>query len=842
MVGPEQLGTMGIPRFFRWLSMRYPVINQSLEDEREFDNFYLDMNGIIHTCTHNNEGEIVRLDEVEMFARIFAYTDRLYRIVKPRKLLFLAVDGVAPRAKMNQQRSRRFRSAKEAERLLAEAIARGDLADGTIEERFDSNCITPGTAFMHRLSQAFREWIDFKIRHDRAWQTGCKVVFSGPEVPGEGEHKIMEMIREIKRQRQPGDRPTRHCMYGLDADLIMLGLVTHEPHFALLREKLVYRGRIGERLGAAARSLPVQNFTATAANEADDNSPLAQALAARRMGLTDVPTNLDDFEEFHLLEINLLRDELYKEFAEPRGRQPASAPSFRIDLERIVDDFMFMSVLVGNDFLPHLPHLDISDGALELMFGAYKELLPIMGGYLTDKHRIHPDRLEAFAARLAEEEFAYFQRRGLDEDILEYREPSRYRATYYRSKFGLNLDADNGEERLRSQVIQKYVEGLHWVLQYYHHGCPSWTWYYPYYFAPLCSDLRQLGAFNVRFLKGKPFTPLTQLLGVLPPESSSELPLPYRQLMLDLSSPVRDFYPEDFKTDLNGKRFGWEAVIMLPFIEEERLLEAVGSIDPLSELTSEERRRDLFGENDVFDPDTGGYFQHKVPIGEVAWSNTPSAVEQRRAFPRAIAELEARQATCRDKTTPLAETTTTTRAVLKRTTATTARTNSGDGPQTSTTRTETTVTRTERTARSSSPKSDAGPGGDRRHQRQQRPAAAPAPGGSRTAPPSSPRPARRPSVPDRRRVPPVSNDPSRRPSRGPLYQRPSGSGRPPVSSSPGPSVSSPSTGTGKRTPSPQVDQGRRQPPPPPPPSPSSSSSSSSRGPPPRSPPPTSGAH
>jgi 5'-3' exoribonuclease 1 len=706
---------MGIPRFFRWLSMRYPVINQSLEGDREFDNFYLDMNGIIHTCTHNNEGDIVRLDEVEMFARIFAYTDRLYRIVKPRKFLFLAVDGVAPRAKMNQQRSRRFRSAKEAERLLAEVIARGDLPDGTIEERFDSNCITPGTAFMQRLSQAFREWIDFKMRHDRAWQTGCKVVFSGPEVPGEGEHKIMEMIREIKRQRQSGDLPIRHCMYGLDADLIMLGLVTHEPHFALLREKLVYRGRIGERLGAAARSLPAQALRATASNESDDNSPLAQALAARRMGLENVPTNLDDFEEFHLLEISLLRDELYKEFADPRSRQLTDAPPFRVDMERIVDDFMFLGVLVGNDFLPHLPHLDISDGALELMFGAYKELLPIVGGYLTDKHRIHPDRIEAFAARLAEEEFTYFQRRGIDEDLLEYREPSRYRATYYRNKFGLDLEADDGETRLRTQVIQKYVEGLHWVLQYYHHGCPSWTWYYPHYFAPLCSDLRQLGAFKVSFRKGKPFTPLTQLLGVLPPESSGELPLPYRQLMLDLASPVRDFFPEEFQTDLNGKRFDWEAVVMLPFIEEERLLEAVGSIDPHRELTIEERRRDLFGQHDVFDPDTGGYFQHRVPIGEVAWSNTPSAVEQRRAFARTIAELEARQTQYRNRPAPTAGATTT--AVHKRTTSTTTTTNQPASSQTSHIKTETTVTRVERMVRTPSPNTNTVDKVDRGHRR-----------------------------------------------------------------------------------------------------------------------------
>lgn len=161
----------GIPKMFRWLTDQYPdILNRQLEEgisqDLQVDNFYLDMNGIIHPCTHGNvEGEIVVLDETAMFKKIFLYVDRLYKLVRPSKVLYLAVDGVAPRAKMNQQRSRRFRSAKEAEIMTSELIAQGKCNEVEGRKRFDSNCITPGTDFMLKLSvamQKVRRVADFK--------------------------------------------------------------------------------------------------------------------------------------------------------------------------------------------------------------------------------------------------------------------------------------------------------------------------------------------------------------------------------------------------------------------------------------------------------------------------------------------------------------------------------------------------------------------------------------------------------------------------------------------------------------------------------------------------------
>jgi 5'-3' exoribonuclease 1 len=101
------------------------------------------MNGIIHPCSHpSTQDPHHRITEEEIFEAVFEYIETIFLHIKPQKVLFLAVDGVAPRAKMNQQRSRRFRSAKEAEEARERALANGEPVPA--DKAFDSNCITPG--------------------------------------------------------------------------------------------------------------------------------------------------------------------------------------------------------------------------------------------------------------------------------------------------------------------------------------------------------------------------------------------------------------------------------------------------------------------------------------------------------------------------------------------------------------------------------------------------------------------------------------------------------------------------------------------------------------------------
>jgi 5'-3' exoribonuclease 1 len=359
---------MGVPKFFRWLSERYPAISMLIAESRipEFDSLYLDMNGIIHNCTHSDsDSPTFRMTEDQMFIAIFNYIEHLFGKIKPKKLFYMAVDGVAPRAKMNQQRARRFRTALDAENAKEKAIQQG--LEMPKEDAFDSNCITPGTEFMQKLTQQLKYFINKKISEDSDWQ-GVEIVLSGHEVPGEGEHKIMEYIRCSKAQPNY-ESNVRHCLYGLDADLIMLGLLSHDPHFCLLREEVTF----GRQVSKKPKELEHQNF--------------------------------------YLLHLSMVREYLELEFQE---LEQEGVLDFPFDMERVIDDFILMAFFVGNDFLPNLPNLHINEGALALMFKLYKEVLPKMGGYINEQGVINVQRLGMLVEALSGVEHRFFEAENSD--------------------------------------------------------------------------------------------------------------------------------------------------------------------------------------------------------------------------------------------------------------------------------------------------------------------------------------------------------------------------------------------------------------------------------------------
>ncbi|MCJ1446649.1 MAG: hypothetical protein MMC23_007155 [Stictis urceolatum] len=359
---------MGVPKFFRWMSERYPAISQLIAENRipEFDCLYLDMNGIIHNCTHkDSDSPTFRMTEDKMFIAIFNYIEHLFSKIKPKQLFFMAIDGVAPRAKMNQQRARRFRTALDAEKAKEKAIKEG--VEMPKEDAFDSNCITPGTEFMAKLTRQLKYFISKKVSEDVDWQ-GVEVVLSGHEVPGEGEHKIMEYIRLAKAQSDY-DANRRHCLYGLDADLIMLGLLSHDPHFCLLREEVTF-GRSNQK---KSKELEHQNF--------------------------------------YLMHLCIVREYLELEFQELKDPDTLSFP---FDMEHVIDDFILMAFFVGNDFLPNLPNLHINEGALALMFKVYKNVLPKAGGYINERGVINLERLALLLDELSDVEYRFFESENSD--------------------------------------------------------------------------------------------------------------------------------------------------------------------------------------------------------------------------------------------------------------------------------------------------------------------------------------------------------------------------------------------------------------------------------------------
>ena len=170
-----------------------------------------------------------------------------------------------------------------------------------------------------------------------------------------------------------------------------------------------------------------------------------------------------------------------------------------------------------------------------------------------------------------------------------------FKDRYYESKF----DVGTEDKEFRYRIAAEYTIGLCWVLRYYYQGCCSWKWYFPYHYAPFASDFLNIGDIKNEFeMDTKPFKPLEQLMSVFPAASRGHVPPAWADVMIDAHGPIIDFYPLDFKIDLNGKKFAWQGVALLPFVDEERLHAALKQFYPA--LTAAERARNVRGDDRLF--------------------------------------------------------------------------------------------------------------------------------------------------------------------------------------------------------------------------------------------------
>jgi 5'-3' exonuclease len=279
---------------------------------------------------------------------------------------------------------------------------------------------------------------------------------------------------------------------------------------------------------------------------------------------------------------------------------------------RLILDYVAISFVLGNDFLPHLPHLKIKEGALNMVMECYKEVQEdIPNGFLVRADGLNYDYrfLLKFIKKLSDLENMTLRdhREQCEIRKSKFKNSQRYRMAepyeralleweYIENKYPDELQLgepdwksryylhylDDNNPTLINKMTKNYLDGLVWMLRYYQGDCPSWTWSYSYRVAPACSTLLNYlidGGSNVledvKLTLGEPISGEEQLLMILPPQSYALMEEKYSRLMYELDSPLCGYYPTNFKIDMQGHRYRWECYPILPQIDPELVKKVV---------------------------------------------------------------------------------------------------------------------------------------------------------------------------------------------------------------------------------------------------------------------------
>lgn len=543
---------MGVPGLFVNFYTKYKRENElMIELEKlhsmNIDNLFFDFNSVCHPCAHQMisantdkylliESELERTDIIEqdIIEHTLEYTKFIINQINPKNV-YIVIDGVAPRSKMNQQRERRYKS---------EFFK---LSNGL----WDSNKITPGTKFMLKLNNELKIFKKKNIDN-------FNCIISDSSEYGEGEHKIMKIIsKEVST--------SKFAIYGLDADLIFLSIMNKNSDSIIL-----------------VRDNTFSNNTNHQTMDFVDISNLKKYI----------------YNDFSSLILTFRSKGIFD------GRKQEDTKS--INQSRLLDDFIVICFLLGNDFLGHLPSINIKNGGMDTIMKAYSNVfiqynknekepkIFLVENELT-QHKINLQFLKDIFYQLKNHESYFFKNFRLNNlaaseiDTLE----NNINCCFYKEDLIFTLNDENLKTINSSNLLKKryytfyeipkteacfnYIEGLYWVLGYYKgHTHNNWNWYYKYHNSPFCSDifefLRTQQNLEINFINDQPDTQLKQLYMVLPKKS---LLLILKELELDSAISFKKFipyleeyYPDKIYIDIINKRYLWQSKVLFNNIDD----------------------------------------------------------------------------------------------------------------------------------------------------------------------------------------------------------------------------------------------------------------------------------
>ena len=541
---------MGIPSYFAYIVRSHRSIIKKLviaPDSPKINNLYLDCNSFIYEAHHFLSKTLTALEklkdpdfhlyEEKIINHVCVSLIKMIEHLQPNKRLLIAFDGVAPMAKLDQQRNRRYMAAFQTS------------LTGKPSQEWNTAAITPGTAFMEKLGAAITK--RFLTPNEFGLET---IIVSSAAEPGEGEHKIYEYIRDNAAYH----KTTQTIIYGLDADLIMLTL----NHLHISANLYLYR-ETPEFIKTIDKTLnPNENYLL-------DIPLFAQTIIKELSGIDTNNIDTNKIDNDILFDYILLCFFLGNDFL-------PHFPALNIrttGIENLINAYKFVFQNGGEcETLTKNREINWKNMRKFVAHLAAHELEYIQEEYVLRKKS--SKRLQYGTARSNEPEQDENLLLPLKERAHElYINPKElgWEARYYKVLMNTAIDDDR-----RKEISTNYLEGLEWTMKYYSVGCADWRWQYHYHYPPLLVDLiKFVPYFDHTFvpLQAKqPVSPLAQLSYVLPPASMGLIPYALHKKLL---TEQPDWYVSDYTFLWAFCKFFWEAHVELPHIDMALLEELV---------------------------------------------------------------------------------------------------------------------------------------------------------------------------------------------------------------------------------------------------------------------------